>query len=378
MNYSEINKKICFRCVMDTTAPEIIFDEKGNCNFCNHYFEELVKEIYSDDNGGRRLETLFSRIKKENKKYDCLIGLSGGVDSSYVAYLVKVVYGLNPLAIHLDNGWNSELSVANVEQIVKRLNIDLYTHVLDWNEFKDIQVSFLKSGITNIEIPTDHAIWAVLIKKAAEMNIKYIVAGNNVVTESIMPESWLYGSKDSKIIKAIHKKYGKVKFKKYPSLSIINYIDYLLLRGIKWIPILNYISYSKSEAKKILINDLGWRDYGGKHYESIYTRFFHAYYLPNKFGIDLRKAYFSALVCSGQISRDEALNELSKPPATDDILIKDRDYVIKKLGLSFSEFEEIMNSNNRLYSDYPNNHNIWKKFGGIVKSARDRIIRIED
>lgn len=375
---SEISRSICARCVMDTTAPDIEFDEKGNCNFCNHYFKELVKEIFSNDDGKKRLERLFTKIKKENSRYDCLIGLSGGVDSSYVAYLVKNIYGLNPLAIHLDNGWNSELSVANVEQIVKRLNIDLYTHVLDWNEFKDIQISFLKSGISNIEIPTDHAIWAILIKKAAEMNIRYIIAGNNVVTESIMPESWLYGSKDSKIIKAIHKKYGKVKLKRYPSLSITNYVDYLLLRGMKWIPILNYVPYSKSEAKKVLINDLGWRDYGGKHYESIYTRFFHAYYLPKKFGIDLRKAYLSALVCSGQISRDEALNELSKPPATDDILIKDRDYVIKKLGLTFTEFEEIMNSNNRTYNDYPNNHNIWKKFGGIVRYARNRIIRIDN
>jgi N-acetyl sugar amidotransferase len=363
---------------MDNTAYEIIFDQQGVCNFCHHYHTNLVKDVFSDKDGEVRIEKLIEQIKAKgkNNKYDCLIGISGGVDSSYVAYLVKKKYGLRVFAVHLDNGWNSELAVANVEQILKRLDIDLYTYVLDWKEFRDIQISFLKSGISNIEIPTDHAIWALLIKTAAKMNIPYIIAGNNVVTESIMPESWLYGSKDSKLIKAIHDKFGKVKMKTYPRLTTFDYVKYLLVRGIRWVPILNYIPYVKADAKKLLIDELGWRDYGGKHYESIFTRFFHAYYLPEKFGYDLRKSYLSAMICSGQISREDALIELQGPPAPQELLVQDRDYVIKKLGLTADEFNSIVKAPNKTFLDYPNTHNLWKKFQGLVNIARKRITRV--
>lgn len=371
--------KICSRCVMDETAIEINFDENGVCNFCHHYDDVLVKEIFSNKGGEEKIQKLISEIKEKgkNSKYDCLIGLSGGVDSSYVAYLVRKKYGLRVFAVHLDNGWNTELAVANVEQIVKRLDIDLQTYVLDWKEFRDIQLSFLKASISNIEIPTDHAIWALLIKTAAKMKIPYIIAGNNVVTESIMPESWLYGSKDSKLIKSIHNKFGKVKMKTFPSLSTLDYVDYLLVRGIRWVPILNYVHYNKAEAKQILIEELGWRDYGGKHYESIFTRFFHAYYLPVKFGYDLRKSYLSALVCSGQISREEALEEINKPPASKEVLDNDREYVIKKLGITELEFDQILQSPNKTYMDYPNNEAMWKRFNNVIKIARKRITRVD-
>ncbi len=370
--------KICSRCVMDSTASEIVFDENGVCNFCHHYDSHLVHEVFSNKDGEERIHKLIAEIKErgKNRQYDCLIGISGGVDSSYVAYLVKKKFGLRVFAVHLDNGWNSELAVANVEQILKRLDIDLYTYVLDWKEFRDIQISFLKSGISNIEIPTDHAIWALLIKTAAKMKIPYIIAGNNVVTESIMPESWLYGSKDSKLIKAIHNKFGKVKMKTYPRLTTLDYVQYLLLRGIRWVPILNYIPYVKSDAKKLLIDELGWRDYGGKHYESIFTRFFHAYYLPNKFGYDLRKSYLSALICSGQISRNEALEELKNPPAKEEMLVNDKEYVMKKLGLSSEEFSTIMTAPNKTFKDYPNTDGIWRKFGKVVRVARNYITRV--
>jgi N-acetyl sugar amidotransferase len=372
------DRKICSRCVMDDTAPEIVFDEQGVCNFCHNYDDVLVNEVFSNRGGEEKLNKLIAEIKEKGKNsdYDCLIGLSGGVDSSYVAYLVRKKYGLRAFAVHLDNGWNTELAVANVEQIVKRLNIDLHTYVLDWKEFRDIQISFLKSSISNIEIPTDHAIWALLIKTAAKMKIPYIIAGNNVVTESIMPKSWLYGSTDSKLIKALHKRFGKVKLRTYPSLTTFNYVDYLLLRGIRWVPILNYIPYVKADAKKLLMDELGWRDYGGKHYESIFTRFFHAYYLPVKFGYDLRKSYLSALICSGQISRAEALEEISRPPASEELLTQDREYVIKKLGLSEVEFEAIMKAPHKTYLDYPNSEKLWKRFGRIVKFARNRITRV--
>lgn len=370
--------KICSRCVMDETATEITFDESGVCNFCNHYDQVLINEIFSDKGGEEKLEKLIKEIKEKgkNSKYDCLIGLSGGVDSSYVAYLVAKRYGLRTFAVHLDNGWNTELAVANVEQIVKRLDIDLSTYVLDWKEFRDIQLSFLKSSISNIEIPTDHAIWALLIKTAGKMKIPFIIAGNNVVTESIMPESWLYGSKDSKLIKSIHQKFGKVKLKTYPSLSTFDYVDYLLIRGIRWVPILNYIDFNKADAKKFLMDELGWRDYGGKHYESIFTRFFHAYFLPKKFGYDLRKSYLSALICSGQISRNEALEELSHQPASDDLLFQDREYVIKKLGLTHEEFDTILHEKPKSYKDYHNNEKLWQRFNWVIKIARKFITRV--
>jgi N-acetyl sugar amidotransferase len=377
MENNRVNK-VCSKCVMDETAREITFDEYGVCNYCKYYDEVLVNEIFSSKGGNEKLEKLIEEIKRKgtNSKYDCLIGLSGGVDSSYVAYLVAKQYGLRVFAVHLDNGWNTELAVANVEQIVKRLGIDLSTYVLDWKEFRDIQISFLKSSISNIEIPTDHAIWALLIKTAGKMKIPFIIAGNNVVTESIMPDSWLYGSKDSKLIKSIHKRFGKVKLNSYPSLSTFNYIDYLLIRGIRWVPILNYIDFVKADAKKLLIDELGWRDYGGKHYESIFTRFFHAYFLPKKFGYDLRISYLSAMICSGQMTRDAALTELSLPPAPEEVLFQDREYVMKKLGLTKNQFDEILAAPNKTFRDYPNNDRIWKRFNGLIKIARQYITRV--
>lgn len=370
--------RICSRCVMDTTATEIEFYDDGRCNFCKNYDEITTHDLHDDAAGAAALETMIAEIKRrgKNSQYDCLIGLSGGVDSSYVAYLVARKYGLRTLAVHLDNGWNSELSVANIERLVKTLNIDLYTHVLDWNEFRDIQASFLKSSIANVEIPTDHAIWAVLIKTAAKMKIPYIIAGNNVVTESIMPESWLYGSKDSKLIRSIHKQFGTVKMRTYPYLSTFDYVYRLLARGTRWVPILNYIDFNKATAKQLLIDDLGWRDYGGKHYESIFTRFFHAYYLPEKFGYDLRKSYNSALICSGQITRDQALEELSHPPAPAEMIAQDKSYVLKKLGISDADFQVILRSPNKTYEDYPNNSQLWQRFSHIVRWARSRITRV--
>lgn len=372
------NYRVCTKCIMDTSVADIVFDKNGECNFCKNYTQNTTKDLFDDSAGQDKLEALVAKIKKsgKNRDYNCLIGLSGGVDSTYVAYLAKVKYGLRPLAIHLDNGWNSELAVSNVEQIVKRLNIDLITHVLNWEEFKDLQISFLKSSISNIEIPTDHAIWTVLIRTAAKKNIPYIISGNNIVTESIMPESWLYGSKDGRLITGIHRQFGQNKLKSYPKLSIFNYIDYLLIRGIRWIPILNYVPYNKQEAKQIITTELGWRDYGGKHYESIFTRFFHAYFLNRKFGYDLRRSYLSALILSGQMTRNDALIEIESPPAPPDQLHQDMEYVIKKLGLTSNEFEQIINSPKKVFSDYPNNNALWKYFDRFVKIARQRIIRV--
>lgn len=370
--------RICARCVMDETVPDIVFYDDGRCSCCRVYDEQRTKEIFSGDEAATRLERLVADVKEHGrgKPYDCLIGLSGGVDSSYVAYLVAKRFGLRALAIHLDNGWNTELAVANVERLVKTLNIDLTTHVLNWREFRDIQISFMKAGISNIEIPTDHAIWAVLLKTASKMGIKYIFAGNNVVTESIMPESWLYGSKDSRLIRGIHRRFGTMPMKSYPYLTTFDYVRYLLVGGIRWVPVLNYVPYVKADAKRTLMEELGWRDYGGKHYESVFTRFFHADYLPTKFGYDLRKSYNSALVCSGQITREEALAELANPPSPKDQREQDRVYVLKKLGLSKDEFSNIVESPNKTYRDYPNSDALWRRMDWFVRRARARITKV--
>jgi N-acetyl sugar amidotransferase len=363
---------------MDETVPDIVFYDDGRCSCCRVYDEQRTKEIFSGDEAATRLERLVADVKEHGrgKPYDCLIGLSGGVDSSYVAYLVAKRFGLRALAIHLDNGWNTELAVANVERLVKTLNIDLTTHVLNWREFRDIQISFMKAGISNIEIPTDHAIWAVLLKTASKMGIKYIFAGNNVVTESIMPESWLYGSKDSRLIRGIHRRFGTMPMKSYPYLTTFDYVRYLLVGGIRWVPVLNYVPYVKADAKRTLMEELGWRDYGGKHYESVFTRFFHADYLPTKFGYDLRKSYNSALVCSGQITREEALAELANPPSPKDQREQDRVYVLKKLGLSKDEFLNIVESPNKTYRDYPNSDALWRRMDWFVRRARARITKV--
>ncbi len=368
----------CKRCVMDITAPEIEFFNDGRCTFCKNYDEVNTKDLFEPSEGEKRIQSLADKIKKESKgkKYNCLIGVSGGVDSSYVAYLVKKKLGLNPLALHLDNGWNSELATANVENLLNNLDIDLETNVLNWNEFRDIQKSFLKSSITNIEIPTDHAIWASLAKTASKHNIKYIFSGNNVVTEAIMPESWLYGSKDSNLIKNIQKKFGTFEIKDFPMLSLFDYVYYFLFRGIKWIPILNYLEYNKELSKETLIKDLKWRDYGGKHYESIFTRFFHAYYMPKKYGIDLRKSYLSASICSGQIKRDNAIKELKNETAEQDILEQDESYVKKKLGFTDDEFQKIMSSPRKYHYDYGSDEKIWKYFSKFVAWARKKITKV--
>jgi N-acetyl sugar amidotransferase len=370
--------RICARCVMDETVPDIVFYDDGRCSCCRVYDEQRTKEIFTGDEAAARLEKLVTDVKEHGrgKPYDCLIGLSGGVDSSYVAYLVAKRFGLRALAIHLDNGWNTELAVANVERIVKTLDIDLSTHVLNWREFRDIQNSFMKAGISNIEIPTDHAIWAVLLRTASKMGIKYIFAGNNVVTESIMPESWLYGSKDSRLIRGIHRRFGTMPMKSYPYLTTLDYVRYLLLGGIRWVPVLNYVPYVKADAKRVLMEELGWRDYGGKHYESVFTRFFHADYLPTKFGYDLRKSYNSALVCSGQITREEALAELANPPTPKQQREQDREYVLKKLGLTKDDFMTIVGSPNKTHKDYPNSDALWRRMDWFVRRARARITKV--
>jgi len=356
---------------MDTTDPNIKFDNAGVCNHCKEYAEMARKELHSGEQGQMELNKLISVIKEKgkNKEYDCVIGLSGGVDSTFVAYKVKQL-GLRPLAVHLDNGWDAELAVANVEQIVKKLEFDLHTYVIDWEEFRDIQVSFFKSSISNIEIPTDHAIWAIVVNTAAERGIKYFISGVNLATEGVLPRSWGYDPLDLKFIRAIHRKFGTVQMHSFPQLGFLPKFYYLYLQRLRVVPLLNYMAYDKDAAKRLLEKEIGWRDYGGKHYESVFTRFFQAYILPRKFGIDKRRAHLSSLVCSGQMERMEALEIIMHDPyPSDDMMREDKAYVIKKLGLNEVEFERIMAAPVKTFQDYPNDNALRKVLLTMYRSA---------
>jgi N-acetyl sugar amidotransferase len=353
--------KICAKCVMDTTDPDITFNFEGVCNHCTHY-DKQMNQLPKGKQAQVMLDDLIFRIKKDgkSKEYDCVIGLSGGVDSTYVAYLVKEKFGLRPLAVHLDNGWNSELSVINMENIVKKLDIDLYTHVIDWEEFKDIQLSFLKSSTPDSEVPSDHAIFSVLRQIAKKYKIKHVINGINVKTESHHALSWSQGHSDFGYIKGVQKMFGTKKIKTFPHGNRLTIIEDIFSE--KWINILNYIDYDKNEAKQIITEKLNWKDYGGKHYESIYTKFFQGYILPQKFGYDKRKMHLSSLICAGGYTREEALNELKQPPYPIQEQLDDKEYLIKKFKITPEEFEEIMNRPVKTYYDYPS------YYGKILKS----------
>lgn len=343
MTQSNIPFARCSRCIMDTNDdPHISFDEQGVCSYC-HFFEAEKKLFVKEgDEGNRLLIQTIQQIKekKKKKKYDCLIGLSGGVDSSYVAYLAKQ-HGLRPLCVHFDNGWNSELAVMNIQNIVTKFNFDLYTYVIDWEEFKDLQLAYLRASVVDIEALTDHAIYGTLFKIAKEHDIQYILGGLNVATEGILPSHWTYNKKDYINIQQIHKKFGKRKLKTFPFLNR-EMKQFIKDSGVEFINYLNWVPFIKSEVKEVLKQEADWRDYGQKHGESIWTRFYQGYILPEKFGIDKRKAHLSSLICAGQISREEALLELQKPQYDVMQLKEDMAFVLKKLDLTEEEFEAIM------------------------------------
>ncbi len=333
--------KTCTKCIMDTSDPDIVFDENGECNHCKraeHLFKLSPLNLNPEERKAK-LDILVKKIKSRGRKkrYDCIIGVSGGVDSSYTAYKVKEL-GLRPLAVHLDNGWDSELSVKNIENICKKLNIDLYTYVIVWEEFKDLQLSFLKASTPDSEIPSDHAIFSTLYKIARKHKVKYILAGNNLATESILPRSWSRGASDWKYIKNIQKKYGLHKLVSFPHYNLLDLTRYKVLKSPRLVSFLDYFDYDRAEAKKILINVLKWKDYGSKHFESLYTKFFQAYILPTKFGFDKRRAHLSSLICAGKTTREEALKEMKNELYSPVELEEDMKYVISKLGITQEEF----------------------------------------
>jgi N-acetyl sugar amidotransferase len=356
---------------MDTTDPDICFDAQGVCNHCSRYDELARRRVVPATEREASLNALVSEIKSigRGKPYDCVIGVSGGVDSTYVAWLVKEL-GLRPLAVHLDNGWNSELAVSNIEKALKTLGIDLYTHVIDWEEFRDLQVSFLRASTPDAEVPTDHAIFALLYEMAAKNGLRHVLTGVNVTSEGVLPKKWGYGYFDWRYIKDVHRRFGTSKLSTYPHFSLFRLLQYRFAMRIQLVPLLNYIEYDKHEAIRLLQEKLGWVYYGGKHYESIYTRFFQAYVLPRKFNIDKRKAHNSSLVLSGQMSREQALASLEEPVYPENLLIEDRDYAVKKLGLTAGEFEEVMAAPCKTYLDYRTSDQLFELAKRMLRPKR--------
>ena len=359
---------------MDTTDPDIVFDAEGICNHCHRYEAVAGQRIIPPEQRKERLDRLVAKIKRagRGKPYDCIIGVSGGVDSTYVALVVKDL-GLRPLAVHLDNGWNSELAVANIEKTLKTLGIDLYTHVIDWEEFRDLQISFLKASTPDGEVPTDHAIFALLYKIAAKHGLKHIITGTNVISEAILPEKWGYGYFDWSYVKDVHRRFGVARFSTYPHFSLLDLFYYVFLRRIRMVSILNFIDYNKKPAMSALEQRIGWIYYGGKHYESIYTRFYQAYLLPRKFNIDKRKAHYSNLILSGQMTRAEALEAMKEPTYPKKLLDQDREYTIKKLNLDGGAFEEIMALPRKTFLDYRNNRDVFNLAKRVVNTSRQLI-----
>jgi len=359
---------------MDVSDPDITFDENGVCSHCRQFdlVYKPVLERANSSEGPARLATLVESIKAQGagKDYDCIIGISGGVDSTYVAWKVKEL-GLRPLAVHFDSGWNSELAVANIENLVKRLSFDLHTFVVDWEEMADLQLAFFKASLANCDIPTDHGFLAVLYRTAATYGVKTFIGGGNIATESILPQAWGYNAGDRRHLRAVHRQFGQVPLKTYPTLSFFDrYFWFPAIKGFREVRLLNYLPYDKNSAKELITRELGWRDYGGKHYESIFTRFFQAYYLPQKFGFDKRKAHLSSLIVSGQMTRQEALQELNKPTAPADLLERDREFVARKIGISASEMDQILALPPKSYRDYPSNEWLFKLKSNVLRRLR--------
>lgn len=344
----------CSISVMDTIAdPNIRFDENGISHYYYDYLKAESAFVFKGEEGKKKLEELVEQIKKDGKgqKYDCITGVSGGVDSTYLTLQAKKL-GLRPLVVHFDNGWNSELAVKNIENIISRLGFDLYTLVIDWEEFRDLQLSYLKASVVDIEAITDHAIIGTIYRLANQYGLKYILSGNNIVSEHVLPYHWVFNKGDDINIKDIHGHFGKKPLKTFPFFSFKQRRYYTHVKGIQIVPILNFMPYDKDAVKETIIKELGWRDYGGKHYESVFTRFYQGYILPVKFKIDKRKAHLSNLIFSGQITKDEALEELKKPMYNEEQLRNDKEFVLKKLELDESEFDELMKLPRREHKEF--------------------------
>jgi len=347
--------RICTNCVMDTTDSAITFDDKGVCDHCRTFYAKVLPNWHTDERGERELRALVQAIKAsgKGKDFDCIIGMSGGIDSSYLTY-VATEFGLRPLVFHVDAGWNSQEAVNNIEKLVDALGLDLYTEVIDWEEMRDLQLAFFKSGVPHIDTPQDHAFFATMYKFAEQHDIKTILTGANLSTECIRnPIEWMYYQSDSIQLKDIHRRFGTRQLHNFPTTSILRHKIWLpYVKGIRVVRPLNLVPYDKAAAVKLLTEKFGWQPYPQKHFESRFTRFYEGFWLPRKFGFDTRKVQFSSLIVTGQMTRAEAL-EMLKTPALDDATVRQEfEYVANKLGITTAELQGYLEAPNKTYRDY--------------------------
>lgn len=348
--------QICSNCVMDTTDSSISFNDKGVCDHCENFYQNVLPNWHPDETGWQTLQTVVEKIKREGaaRNHDCLIGISGGVDSSYLTYIAKEQLGLRPLIFHVDAGWNSQTAVNNIEKLVDKLGLDLYTEVVDWEEMRDLQLAFFKAQVAHLDTPQDHAFFAALYNFAAAEGFRYVLTGANYSTECVHnPIDWHYHASDLTHLKDIHKRFGERPLEKFPLADILTYkVYYRYVKGIKVVKPLNHIPYLKAEAMQLLIDKFGWQQYSQKHFESRFTKFYEGYWLPTKFGYDKRRVQFSSLILTKQMSRDEALKQLASPPYDESQLAHDFEYIANKLGIAPSELQELRDGPNKSYRDY--------------------------
>jgi N-acetyl sugar amidotransferase len=347
--------QICSTCVMDTTDSAIIFDAEGKCDHCRTYQTQVLPNWHTDARGELELHMLVEKIRAngKGKDFDCIIGMSGGIDSSYLTYIATEL-GLRPLVFHVDGGWNSQEAVNNIEKLVDKLDLDLYTEVIDWEEMRDLQLAFFKSGVPHIDAPQDHAFFATMYKFAEQHNIKYILTGANLSTECIRnPIEWMYYQTDSIQLRDIHAKFGTRPLVSYPITYILRHKIWLpYFKGIKVVRPLNMVEYDKAAAVQLLTEKFGWQPYPQKHFESRFTRFYEGYWLPKKFGFDTRKVQYSSLIVTGQMTRQEALDKLKIPALDDSTVRHEFEYVANKLEISTTELQGYLEAPNKTYRDY--------------------------
>ncbi len=366
-----INKQVCSNCVMDTSDSQISFDSTGVCDHCQTFFERILPNWNTEEKGEKKLTQIIKKIKKEgkNKDFDCIMGMSGGIDSSYLLYIMKEKFELRPLVFHVDAGWNSQIAVNNIEKLVDGLGLDLYTEVIDWEEMKDLQLSFFKSGVPHIDVPQDHAFFATMYHFASKHKIKYILTGANYSTECIRnPLEWMYYQSDSIQLMDIHKKFGSKPLKNFPITSILWHKIYLpYIKGIKVVKPLDYVPYHKEQAMQLLVDKFGYQKYPQKHFESRFTRFYESYWLPKRFGYDTRKVQYSSLILTNQMTRDEALKKLDDPPYDKSNIKNDFEYIANKLSISIEELQSYMDMPKKTYKDYKSQENIYHYGAKIMR-----------